>query len=292
MVHPFSRTLAALANPPIVDSHTRNTSSDDPRMVALWYVEAALARIRWFAVLACSLVIPLHRSVPWPFLMFIAIGLAAGNCALIRLILRGTDNANAARRLGTGLDWGGTLALIAAVTRDSEPTTPAILLVLLGTTAARYGRRGLVVSGTAVIVVAVALGAAHAYIFRDASPSATQLHLARWALTISVAALVLGGLLQAGEDWHRWLLRQRRAPRDAASAQDFALTPREQEVLRFLAVQPKLTYPQIGTQLYISGETVKSHVESIAAKLGVSGRAAVVAVARERGLLPPVDADG
>ena len=45
-----------------------------------------------------------------------------------------------------------------------------------------------------------------------------------------------------------------------------------------------LTNVEIADQLYLSLPTVKSHVSSILAKLGVGSRGEAVAVARERGL--------
>jgi LuxR family maltose regulon positive regulatory protein len=62
-----------------------------------------------------------------------------------------------------------------------------------------------------------------------------------------------------------------------------ALSEREQDVLRLLATS--LTQREIGGQLYLSLNTVKSHTRSIFRKLGVSGREQAVARARELGLI-------
>jgi two-component system nitrate/nitrite response regulator NarL len=43
--------------------------------------------------------------------------------------------------------------------------------------------------------------------------------------------------------------------------------------------------PEIGRRLYLSPATVKSHLQSLYDKLGVSDRAAAVAEAMRRGLL-------
>jgi DNA-binding NarL/FixJ family response regulator len=61
------------------------------------------------------------------------------------------------------------------------------------------------------------------------------------------------------------------------------LSAREVEVLEL--VSRGMTSRQIGRDLYISPETVKTHVERILDKLGVADRAAAVRVAMERGLL-------
>ncbi len=61
------------------------------------------------------------------------------------------------------------------------------------------------------------------------------------------------------------------------------LTERESQILRLTA--DGLSGPQIGTRLFISPSTVKTHVKSIFEKLGVTDRAAAVAEAMRRGLL-------
>jgi two-component system, NarL family, nitrate/nitrite response regulator NarL len=61
------------------------------------------------------------------------------------------------------------------------------------------------------------------------------------------------------------------------------LSEREMQVLRLIA--DGLTGPEIGTRLYISSSTVKTHVKSLLEKLEVSDRAAAVAEAMRRGLI-------
>jgi LuxR family maltose regulon positive regulatory protein len=59
------------------------------------------------------------------------------------------------------------------------------------------------------------------------------------------------------------------------------LTEREQEVLGYL--YQRLSYREIGDELYISSHTVKRHITSIYSKLDVSGRSEAIRVARDRG---------
>jgi LuxR family maltose regulon positive regulatory protein len=61
------------------------------------------------------------------------------------------------------------------------------------------------------------------------------------------------------------------------------LSERELGVLRLLASD--LTQREIGNELFLSLNTVKSHTRSIFRKLGVSGRAAAVARGRELELI-------
>jgi two-component system nitrate/nitrite response regulator NarL len=69
-----------------------------------------------------------------------------------------------------------------------------------------------------------------------------------------------------------------RAPRDRP-----VMTQRERETLTLIA--KGLSAPQIGLALHLSTATVKTHLQHIYGKLGVSERAAAVAEAMRRGLL-------
>jgi two-component system nitrate/nitrite response regulator NarL len=61
------------------------------------------------------------------------------------------------------------------------------------------------------------------------------------------------------------------------------LTPREHQILELIATGKSL--PEIAKQLYLSVTTVKTHVQHLYEKLGVSDRAAAVASAMRRGLI-------
>lgn len=63
----------------------------------------------------------------------------------------------------------------------------------------------------------------------------------------------------------------------------FALTPREQEVLRLVA--EGLSNREIGERLFISTKTASVHVSNILAKLGVASRGQAAAAAHRAGLL-------
>ncbi len=62
-----------------------------------------------------------------------------------------------------------------------------------------------------------------------------------------------------------------------------ALTQREQQILHLIAAGKSL--PEIAKELYLGLTTVKTHVQHLYEKLGVSDRAAAVAAAMRRGLL-------
>ena len=73
--------------------------------------------------------------------------------------------------------------------------------------------------------------------------------------------------------------RPRGTPRPSAAV----LTDRELSVLRFLP--SRLTYAEIARECLMSVNTVKTHLKSIYAKLGVTSRAETVERARLLGLL-------
>jgi DNA-binding NarL/FixJ family response regulator len=72
--------------------------------------------------------------------------------------------------------------------------------------------------------------------------------------------------------------------RSAARARVDSLTAREREVLAFLG--SGLSNGQIARRLHVVEGTVKAHVSSILARLGVDNRAAAAVVAHEAGIVP------
>jgi LuxR family maltose regulon positive regulatory protein len=79
------------------------------------------------------------------------------------------------------------------------------------------------------------------------------------------------------------LERLRRAGRPSRPSENPELTGRELAVLRLLASE--LSQREIGNELYVSLNTVKTHTRNVFRKLGVSTRGEAVARARESGLL-------
>ncbi|MFJ8808781.1 response regulator [Streptomyces sp. NPDC102490] len=73
--------------------------------------------------------------------------------------------------------------------------------------------------------------------------------------------------------------------RSAARRRVAALTAREGEVLALLG--SGLSNGQIARRLHVVEGTVKAHVSSVLARLGVGNRAAAAVVAHEAGIIPP-----
>ncbi|MGE3077104.1 MAG: response regulator transcription factor [Dehalococcoidia bacterium] len=67
-----------------------------------------------------------------------------------------------------------------------------------------------------------------------------------------------------------------------AASESATLTAREQEVLSL--VVKGYTNNEIASELYVSPHTVRSHLQSVSSRLGVSSRGRLAARARELGL--------
>ena len=120
-----------------------------------------------------------------------------------------------------------------------------------------------------IVFQAVAAGAA-GYLSKEAD----RREITDAILAVHRGGTVLAPAVQAGvaaEVRARWR-------RDVPS-----LSERERQVLELIA--EGLSAPEIGRRLYLSPATVKSHLQSLYDKLGVSDRAAAVAEAMRTGLL-------
>ena len=82
--------------------------------------------------------------------------------------------------------------------------------------------------------------------------------------------------------------RQRLEPEPSHANEGLAdpLTDRELEILAYLPDHS--TIGELAMRCYVSVNTLKTHMAHIYRKLGVSGRSAAIARARELGLIPPV----
>jgi two-component system nitrate/nitrite response regulator NarL len=119
------------------------------------------------------------------------------------------------------------------------------------------------------VYAALAVGAA-GYLTKDASAR----ELCDAITAVARGRTVLAPELQAGVAGEIRL----RAPHDRP-----LMSERERETLTLIA--EGLSAPQIGRTLHLSTATVKTHLQHIYEKLGVSERAAAVAEAMRRGLL-------
>jgi two-component system nitrate/nitrite response regulator NarL len=120
------------------------------------------------------------------------------------------------------------------------------------------------------IVYAAIGGGARAYLSKDAT---------RQQICDAIAAVARGGTVFASEV-QTGLAREIQM---RSADTDVVLTSREREILALTA--QGLLAPEIGRRPYLSPATVKTHLQRLYGKLGVSDRAAAVAEAMRRGLL-------
>jgi two-component system nitrate/nitrite response regulator NarL len=146
------------------------------------------------------------------------------------------------------------LRVLNAVTRDGLPTR-VILLTAFADGPTAYE--------------AVAGGAA-AFLSKDAD----RRRIAETVAAVGRGETVIGTEIQAG------LAEEIRA---RGARERPGLSPRELEILRRIA--DGRSAPEIARALHLSTATVKSHLQSLYEKLGVSDRAAAVAEGMRRGLL-------
>jgi two-component system nitrate/nitrite response regulator NarL len=145
-------------------------------------------------------------------------------------------------------------AVLNAVDREKLPTRIAFLSAYLD---------------AAVVYAAVAGGAA-AYLSKEAD---------RQEICEAIAAVARGQTIFAPQV-QAGIAQEMRMRHDDDRP---ALSSREREVLELTA--KGRSAPQIAEQLYLSTATVKTHLQRLYDKLGVSDRAAAVAEAMRRGLL-------
>lgn len=109
----------------------------------------------------------------------------------------------------------------------------------------------------------------------------------RQTLLNSIRAAARGETLLTAEVTARLLAYTAETPQQRESGGSLDLTAREQQVLEAAALGER--NKEIARRLNISERTVKAHLTSIYNKFGVDSRAAAIAVAAQRGLLPSGD---
>jgi two-component system, NarL family, nitrate/nitrite response regulator NarL len=150
-----------------------------------------------------------------------------------------------------GLDG---LDVVHAVTRDQLPTRVVLLSAF---------------DDSSVVYKALAEGAA-GYLTKESDPD----EIVTAVLTCAGGAEYLPAQLASGLAGE---IKQR------ARGESALLTPREAEIIRMIA--EGLSVPQIAKRLHLAASTIRTHVQNLYDKLGVSDRGAAVAEAMRRRLV-------
>jgi DNA-binding NarL/FixJ family response regulator len=119
---------------------------------------------------------------------------------------------------------------------------------------------------------------ASGFLLKDSAPE---------QLVTAVHAAADGNALIEPSITRRLLTEFLRRPRTGGAAMLGALTPRERDV--FLRVARGMSNAEIAGELYLGEATIKTHVSSALAKLGLRDRIHAVVFAYENGLINPGD---
>lgn len=253
-----------------------------------WWLEEALARVRWLAVPTCLLTILIFPGLS-PFTLFLpAIGFGLGNIPVAILLRQQPTPARlqTIRVISITVDWSSTAASIYAFSTEPMAATPAILLLLLATAALRFQLTGLAIGSAVALAIVGGLATIQSTVYQSFSTQDATVFASSWAVVIGVVALVLGGLMRAFQQWMTHESNNRDIIMDSLLRFRLGLSPREWDILAFL-LHTDLTYEAIGHHLNISSGTVKTHVRNIGEKLNARGRQAVIAEATKLGFKPP-----
>lgn len=283
----------------VVTFDLRDSPEDFTQCVRPWILERNLTLLRATGILLLFLWVVLSNSSSrgTATLAFAGI-LGAVNAFVLFLLQKEPDEArlHLAQRAGAAVELGA-IAGILLIDGGQSQIGVGLMLIMLLLIGVRYRLRGVVV-GT--IVSWIILGIRIGYVLLNFGSHATidiVYPAAETLVVLTFGALSIGSIVAVADACHAWersrLEDERRRSFDQLRSyqrEANGLSKREWEVLNGLAGSDTMTYDQIGRRLHISAETVKTHVYRIGIKFGVSGRTAVVAAARERGIIAEVEA--
>ncbi len=284
---PFARTYSSPDHGPI-----------DPALVRHWLTWRGLNWSLWLPVLVFLLYVPRYPLALHTLAVATGVGVGLGNALLAWLLRRpiGEGQLERASILTQILGWTVAASSLAVFIRYPSTIEPAVLLIEvvavgLSSHQGLRGYLGAVLGAAALLIISTwakwRLGVLDSTAARDA--------LLSWGVILATTAAFVGALVWVAQEWRRRELQRladQQAEQEIARRQaDIGLTEREREVLTLLADED-LELPTIATRIFITHGTAKVHVRNIRRKLGIKsgGRERIVAVARERGLLPPEEA--
>lgn len=268
-------------------------TADDPAFAFRWLFEKTMVWNRWLTILLFYvLAISFRASDSLLEAILIGASIAAGNTGVMVLLRRraGPSGLRAVSGIATLLEWSGVLAILSLCVGNPFNNALSVLLILILVGGIRYGRAGLILSTFGAELIVIGFAGVHLIVLQSLRIEILTRGVAAWTGSILLTSLLVGCVIRAGEIWLQQTAEQWKIGRATLHWLCSGLSPREWELLPLLA-RTDLTYEQIAEALSISSETVKTHVRNLGIKLGANGRKAVVAAARERGLLLDLKTD-
>lgn len=252
-----------------------------------WFLEHSLVGIRWWMVPLGVVALPLFKPALWPLWVFHLLVLGVGNGWLTRLLRRSPeiDHLRVARSVATGLEWFTAIGALLLTSPDAATAAPIAMVVLLPVVAFRYGMRALIIAGTVTGVAVALLVSAQLRLLHILQIMTAWQVIEKWEATTIAMALIMYALLEARDACSHWQELQWQGERRGFRRFESGLSRREWEVLLLLADE-SLTIERIAGRFHRSPSTIKTHIARIGDKLGANGRREIVAVGRERGILP------
>lgn len=252
-----------------------------------WEFERAMAWTRWGAIPITLLLIPLFPSVHVSTVLVFAVLVGLGNGWLTMCFAGPHDpgRRQSVHWTATGLDWSIAAGSMTLFGPELARLAPGLLLLLVLTTAIRYGHVGLLIAAILATVMVLSQSLLIELIQGIQAASSVRSERLGWTLLVLTTACVAGGLVRAIEHYERSDEEQWSRYGNVLPRFQFGITEREWQVLQLIAREDR-TYRQIAGELHVSPETIKTHVRNLGDKLGASGRRRVVVAARQRGLFP------
>jgi DNA-binding NarL/FixJ family response regulator len=196
-----------------------------------------------------------------------------------RMLLAGEQDMEVVAEARNGLE-------AVAMTAQFDPTVILMDIRMPELDGLQATRRILVADNTARILILTTFGLDE-YIYEALSAGASGFVLKDdppEQLIEAVRTVAAGDALLSPAITKRVINQFTRIPRQEPPKELDELTAREQDILRLIA--SGLSNAEIGTDLYISETTVKTHVSHILQKLGLRDRVQVVVLAYQTGLVP------
>lgn len=260
-------------------------STADPTLAWGWLFEGWMVRVRWL-VLAVLLASTLLSTSFGAFLLSVVLAVSNATMAITLSMMPCKERLAIVRYTATAVDWAMNYLIFVLLVDGSLPHLSFATAILALQSGFRFGVAGL--AGTFAVGVATSSMAWYREAFAGHGElTGLELKMAlEWLLVDLVAFVVCLGTLRAGHEWLIWDSMKEKALELELDVFRSGLSRREMEILPLLA-RVELTYEDIGQELCVSPETIKTHVNRASTKLELKpkGRWVLVEEARRRQLI-------